>query len=459
MRHKIFHLVSAVLILTAAAASARADVRIKQRTTVSGQTIESDVAIKGQRQRTEQQIGPGMKNVQIMQCDLKRMLNIGEAARKYTVTPLGGGADDAAETAAPAAAPAARPTPGAARRGGVVTFVTTMTDTGERKQMHGFTARRIKTSMKSEPSPDACQTEPYHMETDGWYIDFEFSFSCLTDSQAMTSNSGGVQAECQDRIRYRRVGTAKLGYPVHVTTTFYKNGQPQFLTTTEVVSIERATLDAALFDVPAGYTEARDARELYDMSAMMAAAQAQSGDNSGNSNAGGRPQANPSAGSAAMPAAAAAASVGAKRAGVVRVGVIPPSNKTDKPAGIDSLRAGLIAALTGGSVEAIALDATSPGGLEAEAKSKECDFLLYTDIVSVKQSAASKIGGFMSRATGAGGGSEKYEAKVEFSLVPVGSSAPLLESSASGKEDGGPDASLAAALRREAQAVVAKIRK
>ena len=458
MRHKIFHLASAVLILTAAAASARADVRIKQRTTVSGQTIESDVAIKGQRQRTEQQIGPGMKNVQIMQCDLKRMLNIGEAARKYTVTPLGG-ADDSAETPAPTA-PAARPTPGAARRGGVVTYVTTLTDTGERKQMHGFTARRIKSVMKTEPSPDACQKEPFHMESDGWYIDFEFSFSCLTDSPAAAPSYAGAQTECQDRVRYRRVGTAKLGYPVHVTTTFYQNGQPSFTSTTEVVSITRTPLDAALFDVPAGYTEARDARELYDVSAMMAAAQAQSGDNSSsNSNAGGSGQANPSAGSAAMPAAAAAASVGAKRAGVVRVGIIPPSNKTDKSVGVDALRAGLIAALTGGSVEAVALDATSPGGLEAEAKSKECDFLLYTDIVSVKQSAASKLGGFMSRATGAGGGSEKYEAKVEFSLVPVGSSAPLLESNASGKEDGGPDAALAAALRREAQAVLAKVRK
>jgi hypothetical protein len=65
MRHKLFHLVSLVVILTAAAASARADLRIKQRMTAAGQSIESDVAIKGQRQRTEQQIAPGMKNVSV----------------------------------------------------------------------------------------------------------------------------------------------------------------------------------------------------------------------------------------------------------------------------------------------------------------------------------------------------------------------------------------------------------
>jgi len=457
MRHKLFQLATAALLVTAAAASARADLRIKQRMSVSGQSIESEVAIKGQRQRTEQQLAPGMKTVSIMQCDLKRMLNIGEAARKYTVTPLGGEADDAAATPAPAAAK--RPAPGAARRGGLVTYVMTLTDTGERKQMLGYTARRIKTVMRSEPSPDACQKEPFHLETDGWYIDFEYNFSCLTESQVASPNYMGARPECQDRVRYRRTGTAKLGYPVHVTTTFYKDAQPQFTTTTEVISITRATLDAALFDVPAGYTEARDARELYDTSAMMAAARAQAGagDDDNKSNEGGREPNNESAASAA--AAAMTAGGGAKRAGVVRIGVIPPANKTDKSVGIDALRAGLIASLTGGNVEAVALEATSPGGLEAEAKSKECDFLLYTDIVSVKQSAASKLGGFMSRATGAADAKEKYEAKIEFSLVPVGASAPLLEANAAGKEDGTPDAALAAALRREAQLVLAKIRK
>lgn len=458
MRHKLFQLATAALLVAAAAASARADLRIKQRMSVSGQSIESEVAIKGQRQRTEQQIVPGMKSVSIMQCDLKRMLNIGEAARKYTVTPLGGEADDAAAKTPPPAA-AKKPAPAAARRGGLVTYVMTLTDTGERKQMLGYTARRIKTVMRSEPSPDACQKEPFHLETDGWYIDFDFNFSCLTQPQTAGASYAGAQGECQDRVRYRHVGAAKLGYPAHVTTTFYKDGQPQFTSTTEVVSITRATLDAALFDVPAGYTEARNAGELYDTSAMMAAARAQAGagDDDDKSKEAGREPNNESAGAAAMSAAAAGG--GAKRAGVVRIGVIPPANKTDKSVGIDALRGGLIASLTGGNVEAVALEATSPGGLEAEAKSKECDFLLYTDIVSVKQSAASKLGGFMSRATGAADAKEKYEAKIEFSLVPVGASAPLLEASAAAKEDGAPDAALAAALRREAQLVLAKIRK
>ena len=453
MSRKVFHLACACAVVLCAAASARADLRIKQRTTMQGQSYESDVAIKGQRQRTEQQFGP-MKNISIMQCDARRFLNISEATRKYTVTPFVAESADAGSATTPAR-PASSTT---TRRGGVVTYVMTITDTGERKQVLGFTARRIKTVMKSEASPDACNTETSHYESDGWYIDFDFNFECLNNLQAASPSSGGAQPECQDRVRHRRVGTAKLGYPVQITTSFFKDGKVQFTSTTEVVEISRATLDAALFDVPAGYTEARDARELYDPAGVAAAMQSQARDDDDDDNSGAAAGAaggstSSSSGSASVP------SVGAKRAGVVRVGVIPPSNKTDKQVGIGELRAQLVAALTGGNVEAVALEANSPGGLEAEARAKECDFLLYTDIVSVKQSAASKIGGFLGRATGASDAKPKHEARVEFSLVAAGSSAPLLESNATAKEDGTADAAVASALRREAQLVAAKVRK
>jgi hypothetical protein len=253
-----------------------------------------------------------------------------------------------------------------------------------------------------------------------------------------------------------------MGYPVQVTTSFYKDGKVQFTQMTEVVELSRATLDAALFDVPTGYTEARDASELYNPAAMAAAMQAQQrddDDDDDNDNS-----AATSSGGAMMAASrpSSSASVGAKRAGVVRIGVIAPSNKTEKQVGIDALRAQLVSALSSGNVEAVALEANSPGGLEAEARARECDYVLYTDIVMLKQSAANKIGGLLGRATGVGGGGdakERHEARVEFSLVPAGSSTPLLESNATAKEDGTADAAAASALRRQAQLVAAKVRK
>src|SRR3712207_3854380 len=153
--------------------------------------------------------------------------------------------------------------------------------------MFGFTARRIKTVTKSEASPDACNTETFHYETDGWYIDFDFNFDCLTGAQAAAPNYGGAQPECQDSVRYCRTGTSKMGYPVQVTTSFYKAGKVQFTSTTEVVELSRATLDPALCDVPAGYTEARDASELYSPAAMAAAMQAQQRDEDDDDNSAG----------------------------------------------------------------------------------------------------------------------------------------------------------------------------
>jgi hypothetical protein len=383
-----------------------------------------------------------------MQCDLKRMLQVSDATRKYTVTPLGGG--DAPEASGPATtAPA---TSGVARRGGVVTYTTTMTDTGERKQMFGFTARRIKTSMRMEASPDACQKDGMNMETDGWYIDFDFQFSCPMDRpQAMTQMPARPDG-CQDQVRYRSTGTAKLGYPVQTTMRMLdKNGREISATSTEVTSLTRATLDAALFDVPAGYVETQNAQELYDVSAMMRAAQsARSGDDD-NDDTGAA-----AAGRRNEPTnAPAMSSPGAKRAGVIRVGVVALNNRTDRAVETEQLRRQLIAELTNANVEAVALDTNSP----EEARRKECDFILSTDISTLKQSAANKIGGMFGRAAGVGGAAERFEAKVEYTLVPASGGAALAQSNASAKEEGGADASLSAALRKEAQAVLAKVRK
>ena len=445
MKKSLTALACAFAFSLCAATEARADVRIKQRMTVGGHTMESDVAIKGQRQRTETEMAPGMKTVQIMQCDLKRVLQVSDATRKYTVTPLGGG--DAGEPSGPATpAPA---TSGVARRGGVVTYVTTVTDTGERKEMFGFTARRIKSSMSIEASPDACQKDGMNMETDGWYIDFDFQFSCPMDRpQAMTQPSRRPDG-CQDQVRFRSTGTAKLGYPVQTTVRMLdKNGREVSTISTEVVSLTRATLDAALFDVPAGYAETRNAQELYDMSAMMRAAQSARSNNNDNADETG-------AGRRSEPQnVPAMSSPGAKRPGVIRVGVVALNNRTDKAVETGQLRLGLIAELTNAAVEAIPLDTNSP----EEARQKDCDFILSTDISAIKQSAANKIGGMFGRATGVGA-AERFEAKVEYTLTPVAGGAALVQSNASAKEEGGAEASVSAALRKEAQAVLAKVRK
>jgi hypothetical protein len=458
MRRQLLSLISAAIVLACAAGAARADIRIKQRMTLGGQAggegraVESDVAIKGQRQRSEQELAPGMKMVSITQCDMKRLLNISDSTRKYTVTPLGG--VDEAATSAPAtsttSAPAGRPT-----RGGVVTYVQTMTDTGERKQMFGYVARHIIMKVHAEHSPDACDQNDVAYETDGWYVDLEFNFECLMNQRPVSRPTGQPTAGCQDTMRFRRVGTAKPGYPVLVTTRYFgKDGRVQTEMTQEVVSLSRAPLDAALFDVPAGYTETQNPQELYDMAGMMQAMQRANRDND-NESGGGRTQSNTN--SSGMMSAPAVAS-GAKQPGAIRVGVVRVGNKTTQSLDAGTLRGTLLASISEGSVEAIPLTETAPDAAQAEAKQKDCDYVLFTDVSGLKQSTANKIGGMLGRATGATGGADRFEAKLDYTLMPVAGGTPT-QANASAKEEGGADVSLNAALRKEAQAVLAKVRK
>ena len=110
-------------------------------------------------------------------------------------------------------------------------------------------------------------------------------------------------------------------------------------------------------------------------------------------------------------------------------------------------------------------DVTNPGRsifvsreAEVEAKAKQCDFILYTDLTGMKASAAKKLGGFLGKAAGVGsGGVDKTEAKVEFQLFAVGETAARLKSAATAKEVG--EASAATALAQEAKQVSAEARR
>jgi hypothetical protein len=91
---------------------------------------------------------------------------------------------------------------------------------------------------------------------------------------------------------------------------------------------------------------------------------------------------------------------------------------------------------------------------EAEAKVKQCDFILYTDIAALKMN---KIGGMFGSITGVQNVA-KTEAKLEFRLFAVGESTPRLSSNASAKEEG-EENSAGTALDAEARAVVSEVKK
>jgi hypothetical protein len=384
----------ALLLLCAAgpAAVARADVKIKSRQTTQGQTYENTTYIKGKRQRSEQM---GGQMVTIQQCDLRRDLQLMPQAKAYTVTPY-------ADANATAATPAGdvRQT-GGTTQGGLVTSTVTTKDTGERKQMFGYTARHIITTVATESSPDACSPSNSRIETDSWYIDAAFQLDCERE-RGYSAYRPQQKSGCQDRYQTKQVGTAKRGYPLwEKTTMFGEDGRESFSMINEVVELSQATLDAALFDAPADYREVKD----FSGASMMAASGTE-GNYSGNAGAASSPDASGMSANVKSMANAQGAwdagEVGAKKPGVVRLGLA--AVKTGSVG--EGLSAADLAAAAGNTlaehlkspnVELIQLEAQLPSQVEAEARQKECDFVVYASVSHKKGGGGGGFGGMFGK--------------------------------------------------------------
>ncbi len=415
---------AALVLLAGAAATAevRADVKIKSRQTVQGQSYENATYIKGKRQRTESM---GGQSVTIQQCDLRRDIQIMPQMRAYTVTPY----DDAAAQAA-AGTPASVTRQTAERtQGGLVTSTITTRDTGERKQMFGHTARHLVITVETKSSPDSCSPVDTKMETDGWYIDAAFQLECDAERAGRYYNprqSGG----CRDRYQTKQVGTAKRGFPLYEKMTMFdKDGRENFSMVNEVVELSQATLDATLFEAPADYREVKD----FSAAAMMAAAGSR-----------GDVEESPARPSNAGQAQPPAAEVGAKRPGVIRIGLAgvqtgAVGDNLNAAQLASAVRTALAARLTNAAVEVVMVESYAEA--DAEAQRKGCDFIVYAN-VSHKKGGGGGFGGMFGKVAtvatgigqvgaGSGGGGtatanvkQKDELTLDVKLQTPGGSAP-----------------------------------
>lgn len=373
------------------------DVKIRQRMSTGGVTaVESLLYIKGQRMRSEM---PGnMGFTSIMQCDLKRTVTINEKTKTYMISTDGTGAVSTGEGdggGAPVATTAQQPQ--AQPRGGLVNITNTITDTGERKEMFGFTARRIKTSLVKTASPDACDKDQ-KVETDGWYIDFQYTFECPTQGQKHQTYVPPQRPGCKDEIRAKTIGSAKLGFPVLVTTTIY---QPDGRTTTmtqEVLELSREPLAASLFDVPAGYTLAKDSNELYGISTAATASAAYN------------PRPNSSAASTTSTTASTpnvANSSTPRKPGVIRIGIMLPKvqlTSGDTTQAAETLRKSFAGYLNAPAIEVLTLSAQLPAQALDEARQSQCDYILSASMNVKKGGGGSMFGKAIGNIAGSAAG-------------------------------------------------------
>jgi hypothetical protein len=387
--------------------TAFADVKIKTRQTAGGQSYESTVYIKGKRQRAEQNMS-GMQTINITQCDLKRGIQIAPQSQTYLIdlweqaqnTPNGGATTKTSSTV---------------EKGGTVTMTYTTKDTGERKQMFGYTARHLIITMESKSSPDACAQVNSKMVTDGWYIDAAFALDCEMERYKNYNPYNNEKSGCRGRYETKQIGAAKQGYPVYQKMTMFdQSGKETYSFVNEVIELSNTTLDAALFDVPAGYREVKNSTELYagmtSQSAKTNSEDANGDDVSSNNNSGLNASLKIAA---AKNSSSANTQVNAKKEGVVRVGLAnvktgsvgEAMNATELAGAIQNT---LSQYLKTPQVELVQLEAKLPSAIDAEAKSKECDYVIYANVSHKKGGGGGMFGKMLGNIAGSAVSSVGY---------------------------------------------------
>lgn len=369
MRNNIYKL-AILLVSLVLTQTAFADVKIKSKQTMSGQSYENTTYIKGKRQRTETMNG---MMINLNQCDLGRGVQINPQTKTYIINEYQQDTTAAARTTG-----AAAKSDGVVRAGGTVTTTVTVKDTGERKQMFGFTARHLIITMQTVSSPDACAQNNTKMQMDGWYIDAEFALDCSQYAQYQPYNSKS-KPTCQDKYQMKTVGTAKRGYPVYEKMTMFdESGKETYSMINEVVELSKATLEAGLFDIPAGYREVDNAAQMYSAGSTSMGSSSSSSTGSRSSSSG----ISQSVKNLAQNNDNGPSVVGAKKAGVIRIGLAGVKtgavgegvNAADLSAAIQNT---LMQYLKVPNVEVITLDARLSSAIDSEAKQKECDYVLF----------------------------------------------------------------------------------
>ena len=268
MRRSLKTTIVAALLLCAAEAAARADIKLKLKTTEDERSGESVIRIKGRRQRNEFIVtrpdGTTDTLAVIFQCDLKRQISFDYNKRVFYEHPHLGIEEFMARFEAQNAGEQPKRTRTLKYDGRLIETLT-ITDTGERREMFGYTARHIKTTLTWEATPHDCPQTPLRRETDGWYVDLLYATFCSYDISGFDETELTVheQSKCReyymgDGKRYsferKQVGAARFGFPLLLTTKSYSDEGHPHTRTSEVVDISNGELDASLFEPPAGYT-------------------------------------------------------------------------------------------------------------------------------------------------------------------------------------------------------------
>jgi len=203
--------------------------------------------------------------VTITRCDLDQMFVLNLDAREYMSMPIPRPREQLEALAAQQPKPIVPPQP-------TLLIETTTEDTGERKQMFGYMARHVITTVKQIPLVESSQI-PQETVTDGWYIDLDTSVSCAKESSAYSGLlvSGARKSGEPPQIpvlSFKNIGKAETGFAL-ITKQVHRlisssgaSTQKKEEPTNEMQVTELSTrpLDDSLFEVPKNFSKVEQIR-------------------------------------------------------------------------------------------------------------------------------------------------------------------------------------------------------
>lgn len=253
-----------VIALAAAAQQDKAatpssrDVTIKTRVTRGLMMPNvSTLRLKGARELMENRpdsprVGSPFVSV-ITQCDRGARITLYEHQKNYREDSFHVPAGQ--PSIVPTRIPARLPSPAA---GPVVTVKLESSDTGQRRSIGSYQARRIKTTITVEPGKGAL-TKKGKTKIDGWYLDLPGWHCDQPPGERRPPVVGGwhppMTSGGRDQVVYQYEGNAPRGYPVE-ETSIEKSAGNVVVNKTELLELSEELLDDSLFEIPADYTPA-----------------------------------------------------------------------------------------------------------------------------------------------------------------------------------------------------------
>jgi hypothetical protein len=424
-----------------------ADLKSTNRMTVAGQTFASTVLIRQGKIREEASTAPGLSSVTIQDCAGHRVIQLNDRTHTYMLTEMAG--SDASSPAASSAATA-----------GTVTLNVAEQDTGERKQLFGYTARRVKGTVTAEGGSASCNGT-FHVTTDGWYIDVPEIQGCVSpDRQILRSQ---MQREgCNDRIVLKASGIDKLGYPLILDTTLEVKGSTVTVHQ-QTTDLSTAALDPSLFEIPAGYRQVQSYQELMDIGRAGNSTVGMSAEQSRGQNF------PPVTGSGANEnangvVAGASQTTIDKKKGALRIGITQITSATDLSLSVEGLQQLLVNDINflGGQAVLIAADPNDRDATLEQAKQQGCDYVIFTNITNFKQaSVGQRLGSVLGRGGlgGVGGSAQgRVEITAEARVFQPDNDIPVIDGSEDFRQND-PDVTAKGLMQVEARDVMLQIRK